>query len=161
MSKSQRVLGYSLIAVGAVSFLAGAVPWFPVFIEGFVIGAMLLGAGAWVLAGRELRAQIRQAIAVLLRKRTTDRRGRAAGSGPVSIDPLLPVRILRMAKDRAGVVTVAQVAIELNVPLSHAEAGLAECVRAGNAVPDYDIAHAHATYRFPEFLPPDPPRLSH
>jgi hypothetical protein len=162
MSKPQRIAGYTLVAVGAVSVLAGAVPWFPVYIEGFVIGAVLLGAGGWVLAGPELRASIRKAIAVLLRKRAADRRGgRAAGSGPVTIDPLLPVRILRLAKDRAGVITVAQVAIELNVPLSHAEAGLAECVRAGNAVPDYDITHAHATYRFPEFLPPDPPRLSH
>ena len=80
---------------------------------------------------------------------------------PLPIDPLLPVRILRLAKDHAGIITVAQVAIELNVPLAHAEAGLAECVRAGNAMPDYDIAHAHPLYRFPEFLPPDPPRLSH
>jgi hypothetical protein len=45
------------------------------------------------------------------------------------------------------------------VPLDQAEAGLAECVRAGNAVPDYDIARAHAVYRFPEFIPPEQPKL--
>jgi hypothetical protein len=78
----------------------------------------------------------------------------------VTIDPLLPVRILRLAKDHEGILTVAQVAIELNVPLDHADAGLAECVRAGNAIPDYDIAHAHPLYKFPEFLAPEPPRLT-
>ena len=162
MNKQQRIVGYSLVAVGGISILAGATPWFPIFLEGFVVGGVFLAAGAWVLAGRELRASVRRALALLLQKRSADRRGSWRGrSGPLSIDPLLPVRILRLAKDHAGIITVAQVAIELNVPLDHAEAGLAECVRAGNAVPDYDIAHAHALYRFPEFLAPEPPRLSH
>ena len=67
------------------------------------------------------------------------------------IDPLLPVRILKLAREHKGTLTVAEVAIGLNVPLDQAEAGLSECVRAGNAIPDYDIARAHALYRFPEF----------
>ena len=50
--------------------------------------------------------------------------------------------------------------MELTVPLDHAEAGLTECVRAGNAIPDYDIPRGHALYRFPEFTAPDSPRLS-
>jgi hypothetical protein len=29
-------------------------------------------------------------------------------------------------------------------------------VRAGNAVPDYDIPRGHELYRFPELLPEDP-----
>ena len=44
--------------------------------------------------------------------------------------------------------------MELNVPLDQAQAGLDECVRAGNAFPDYDIARGHALYRFPEFAVP-------
>lgn len=67
------------------------------------------------------------------------------------IDPLLPVRILKLAREHKGILTVAQVAISLDVPLDQAEAGLSECVRAGNATPDYDIPRAHAFYRFPEF----------
>jgi hypothetical protein len=160
MNRTQRIVGYTLIAVGAVSLFVGASPLFPIGLEAFLIGGLFMASGAWVLAGRELRESIRRALTITWEKRRNGRRGRG-GSGPVTIDPLLPVRILRLAKDHAGIITVAQVAIELNVPLDHAEAGLAECVRAGNALPDYDIAHAHPLYRFPEFLPPDPPRLSH
>ncbi|MGA2481461.1 MAG: hypothetical protein ABSG63_22210 [Spirochaetia bacterium] len=159
MNRAQRIVGYTLIAVGAISIFVGASPLFPIGLEAFVIGGIFMASGAWVLAGKELRETVRRGIAVLLDKRRAGQRGRG-GNGPVTIDPLLPVRILRLAKDHAGIITVAQVAIELNVPLDHAEAGLAECVRAGNAMPDYDIAHAHPLYRFPEFLPPEPPRLS-
>jgi hypothetical protein len=161
LNKPQRIVGYTAIAMGGISLLVGASPLFPIGLEAFLISGFFFAVGAWVLAGRELRASIRRAIAVMLEKRRADRQGSGRGrTGPLSIDPLLPVRILRLAKDHAGIITVAQVAIELNVPLDHAEAGLAECVRAGNAMPDYDITHAHALYRFPEFLPPEPPRLS-
>ena len=70
------------------------------------------------------------------------------------------MRILKLAKGHGGILTVAEVAMDLNVPLDQAEAGLSECVRAGNAVPDYDIQRAHAVFRFPEFLEPDAPRIS-
>jgi len=86
-------------------------------------------------------------------------RGRRKGAAVTGIDPLLPVRILKLARDKGGILSVADVAIGLEVPLDHAEAGLAECVRAGNALPDYDIARAHPIYRFPEFLPPEPHRI--
>jgi hypothetical protein len=64
------------------------------------------------------------------------------------------VRILKLAKSRGGTLTVSEVAIELDVPLDHAEAGLEACVRAGNALPDYDVARGHMLYRFPEFIDP-------
>jgi len=161
MNRHQKILGYGALAVGAVSIIVGASPIFPIFAEAFVIGGAFIAAGAWILAGHELRDAIRRAIGVQLSKRRAERRGvHRAGAGPLTIDPLLPVRILKLARVHEGTLTVAEVAIELNVPLDHAEAGLAECVRAGNAIPDYDIARAHALYRFPEFLAPEPPRLS-
>lgn len=93
--------------------------------------------------------------------RPSPRRLASRGSGPaVPIDPLLPVRILKLAKERAGTLTVAEVAMDLNVPLDQAQAGIDQCVNAGNAVPDYDIPRGLALYRFPEFLTTDQNPLS-
>ncbi len=161
MKDSPRVVGWSAVAFGALCVFVGASPLFPgVHWEGILVGLGSFGAGAWLLAGPELRATFRKAFKVMQQSRTFTRRpaGRrpAAASG---IDPLLPVRILKLAKDKNGILSVADVAMGLDVPLDHAEAGLAECVRAGNAVPDYDIARAHPIYRFPEFLPPEAKRI--
>jgi hypothetical protein len=161
MKDTPRVIGWSAVAFGALCVFVGASPFFPgIHWEGIILGLVSFGAGAWVLAGPELRATFRKALKVLKQSRTSARRpvGRrpAAASG---IDPLLPVRILKLAKDHNGILSVADVAMGLDVPLDHAEAGLAECVRAGNAVPDYDIARAHPVYRFPEFLPPEAKRI--
>jgi hypothetical protein len=161
MSRAQKIVGYGAIALSVVSFLMGLIPWIPVRFEAYAVGVVLFGIGAWVLAGRELRDTIRRAFRAFRQGGTDGRRpGRRTGPASVSIDPLLPVRILKLAKSHAGVLTVAEVAMNLDVPLDHAEAGLSECVRAGNAVPDYDIPRAHPVFRFPEFLEPDPPRIS-
>jgi hypothetical protein len=161
MKLSQRIIGYGAVIIGAISVLVGALPWFGVTVEAYAVGIVFFGAGAWILAGRELRDTAIRALAAARETRRSSRRAtRRPGREPVVIDPLLPVRILRLAREQGGVLTVAQVAMELTVPLDHAEAGLNECVRAGNAIPDYDIPRAHALYRFPEFAEPDPPRLS-
>ena len=161
MSRIQKTLGYGALALSVISFLMGLIPWIPVRFEAYAVGIVLFVAGAWVLAGRELRDTIRRAFRAFQQDRTGGRRN-SGRSGPasVSIDPLLPVRILKLAKGHGGILTVADVAMDLNVPLDQAEAGLSECVRAGNAVPDYDIPRAHAVFKFPEFLEPDAPRLS-
>jgi hypothetical protein len=78
------------------------------------------------------------------------------GTKPPLADPLLPVRILRLAKERGGELTTSTVAMELDVPLDQAVAGLEECVRRGSAFADYDIDRQHALYRFPEFQGPGP-----
>jgi hypothetical protein len=158
MSIAQRIIGYTLLAVGVASIFVGASPLFPIGLEAFLIGTVFLAAGAWVLAGRELRATVRRLIALRMAQRRGARRGADRGESSPA-DPLLPVRILRLAKDHAGVVTLALVAMALDVPLDQAEAGLSACVRAGNAVADYDVTHGHASWRFPEFLPPEQPRL--
>ena len=161
MKLSQRIIGYGAVILGAVRVLVGALPWFGVQVEAYAVGIVFFATGAWVLAGPELRDTAMRAIAAAREARRSSRRAtRRPGRDPVIIDPLLPVRILKLAREMGGTLTVAQVAMELTVPLDHAEAGLNECVRAGNAIPDYDIPRGHAVYRFPEFAEPDPPRLS-
>jgi hypothetical protein len=158
MKSLSRVAGYTVIALGGAAILVGSSPLFPVFFEAFLVGGLLIAVGLWVLAGRDLRNLLRRAA-------RTSRAGgafhgaRSQKRPPVVIDPLLPVRILKLAKSREGTLTVSDVAIDLNVPLDHAEAGLEACVRAGNALPDYDVARGHMLYRFPEFLAREDPSI--
>lgn len=151
MKDLSRVAGYTVIGLGGAAILVGSSPIFPVFLEAFIVGGLLIAVGLWILAGRDLRSLLRRAA------RAGRRPGASRGAGtqrrpPTVIDPLLPVRILKLAKAREGTLSVSDVAIELNVPLDHAEAGLEACVRAGNALPDYDVARGHMLYKFPEFL---------
>jgi hypothetical protein len=149
--RPRRFVGYSLLAAGALATLVGASPIFPVYAEAFVAGGFLAGAGLWVLAGPELRALIGRAASLKLR-------GRGKNRSPAAIDPLLPVRILKLARENHGLLTVAEVAMGLNIPIDEAEAGLSECVRTGNAAPDFDVLRARAQYRFAEFLDGTPTR---
>jgi hypothetical protein len=164
MKSSQRIVGWGLVALGAVNLFVGASPIFPIGIEAFVLGGAFFVAGAWVLAGKELRGTIRMGLRAWgeMRKSHGARQFplRRIGPSTVLTDPLLPVRILKLARLEHGTLTVAQVAMELNVPLEQAQAGLDECVRAGNALPDYDIHRGLAVYTFSEFTEPDPQRLS-
>ncbi len=155
MKSLQRTIGWSLVGLGAVSVFVGASPLFHAVIEPLIAGGLLFIAGAWMLAGKELRGTVRRGLRTARDTRFSTRRSRLRGPGP-QIDPLLPVRILKLARAHGGVLTIAEVAIELNVPLEHARAGISECVRTGNAVADYDIPRGHELYRFPE-LTPGPP----
>jgi len=146
--RPRRVIGYSLLGAGALAIIVGASPIFPIYTEAFVAGGILGAAGLWVLAGPELRALIRKALTIKLGG--GERRRRAATR--TMIDPLLPVRILKLAREHHGLLTVAEVAMGLNIPIDQAEAGLSECVRTGNALPDFDVPGAGAQYRFEEFL---------
>jgi hypothetical protein len=69
------------------------------------------------------------------------------------IDPLLPVRVLKLAEGREGSLTVSMVAIALNVGLDECQVALDELVRKGAANVDIDLSTGVATYRFPEFQP--------
>ncbi len=69
------------------------------------------------------------------------------------IDPLLPVRVLKLAEARSGVVTVSSVAMALNVGLDECQLALDELVRKGAAGVDVDMSTGIASYSFPEFLP--------
>ena len=169
MKSASRVVGWILVACGAASVFVGVSPLFEVRFEAYALGVGCFAAGAWVLAGKELRDTIRRGLRAARQLRQSSRgadRGSApassrhGGAGALLADRLLPVKILKLAQKHGGVLTVARVAMELNVPLDQAQAGLEECVRAGNALPDYDISRGHALYRFPEFTEDGPPRLT-
>jgi hypothetical protein len=68
-------------------------------------------------------------------------------------DHLLPVRVLKLAESRGGVLTVSAVAMSLDVELDAAQWALDELVRKGAASVDVDIANGVASYSFPEFMP--------
>ncbi len=163
-----------------MSVFIGVSPLFEVRLEAYLLGIGLFGAGAWLLAGKDLRDTIRLGLRAARQARNSSKgflrgpargaqgrsaagrnaagrnaAGRSAAGSPPLLDQLLPVKILKLAQQQGGVLTVARVAMELNVPLDQAQAGLDECVRAGNALPDYDLTHGHALYRFPEFSDPD------
>jgi hypothetical protein len=157
MKNLQRTIGWGLVGLGAVSVFVGASPIFHAVIEPLIAGGVLFVAGAWVLAGRDLRDTVRKGLRAARGARLSTRRSSLRGPG-AQIDPLLPVRILKLARAHGGVLTVAEAAIELNVPLAHARAGISECVRTGNAIPDYDISRGHELYRFPELTPGEPDR---
>ena len=76
-------------------------------------------------------------------------RARHAAHDPATVDPLLPERILALARKLGSTLTVSQVARELAVSAGQAEAGLEACVRAGDALPEYDVARRQMLYRFP------------
>jgi hypothetical protein len=79
--------------------------------------------------------------------------GDSPGPSARRIDPLLPVRVLKLAEARSGVLTVSSVAMALNVGLDECQSALDELVRKGAANADVDIATGVASYTFPEFLP--------
>ena len=157
MKNIQRTIGWGLVGLGAVSVFVGASPIFHAVIEPLIAGGVLFVAGAWMLAGKDLRDTVRKGIRAARDARGSTRRSSLRGPS-LQIDPLLPVRILKLARAHDGILTVAEVAIELNVPLEHARAGISECVRTGNAVADYDIPRGHELYRFPELTPGEPDR---
>ena len=77
------------------------------------------------------------------------------GNGEVKLkpgDPLLSVRVLRLASEKKGRLTVAQTAIALNVPLDQVEGALDECVKRGSASMEVNPQTGLTTYCFPEFL---------
>ncbi len=143
MTKSKRAFGYVLLTLGGICTFVFLSPIFPIGLEAFLVGGIFFAAGAWVLAGHDVQ-------------RTLRRRMRDTGRRPVvTIDPLLPVRILRLARERAGSITLSDVATALDVPLEQAEEGLRECVRTGNAIEDFDIPRGYTIYLFPEFMSPE------
>lgn len=143
MQKPRRAFGYTLFAFGGICTVVFLSPIFPIGVEAFLLGGIFFAAGAWVLVGRDMKKSFRHWIHDVGRRPA------------ISIDPLLPVRILRLAREKAGSITVSDVATALDVPLDQAEEGLRACVRAGNAIEDFDIPRGYTLFRFPEFMTPE------
>ncbi|MGQ9630628.1 MAG: hypothetical protein ACUVXI_09995 [bacterium] len=146
-SRWRRIVGYLLVSLGVLNIINfySPVPIPTVGVVAFVAGAILVGCGVYLINWSDF-----DWIDLLKRRKGKSEKPQ------VKIDPMLPVRILKLAKEQGGILTVSTVAMELNVPLDHAEEGLEVCVGKGSAIPDFDLSRGQAItfYRFPEFVPP-------
>jgi hypothetical protein len=141
---SKTRLGILLVVLGIVTMP------FVRFGDQFLLISLLLVSFGTANIVREVggRDRIRRLLGSM--RRSTD----AGPSGPSSrIDPLLPVRVLKLAEARSGVLTVSAVAMALNVGLDECQLALDELVRKGAANVDVDLSTGVASYLFPEFLP--------
>lgn len=151
----RRILGWVLVCFGGLSILDmfSPVPVPTVGITAVVSGLIALTAGFYFLYLSEMDW-------MSLLKRSVSNKEREQAARDARIDPLIPVEILRVAREKGGLITVSMAAMELDKPLDVVEAGLRECVRRGAARQDFDAARDTVVYRFPEFLPPaDNPKL--
>ncbi len=144
----RRIAGNGLIVFGVLNILNfyAPRPLPTIGLSAFVFGGLLVVAGILLRRKRKESAADRRTSS----KNLFGANGREAGSGMG--DPLLPVRALRLASQKGGRLTIAQAAMELDVPLNAAEAALDECAAKGTATVEVDPANGIATYRFPEFL---------
>jgi hypothetical protein len=116
--------------------------------EFLLVSAFLLAFGA-VRIVRDLGVKDRLGNLMGSMRRPVETQAKA----PPKIDPLLPVRVLKLAESRSGVITVSTVAMALNVGLDECQLALDELVRKGAANVDVDLSTGVASYSFPEFLP--------
>jgi hypothetical protein len=146
----RRILGYALAVFGGLSIL----DWFsPIPIP--TTGPAAIISGAVAMAVGFYFIYLSDVDWVSLLKRSVSRKeDREKAAQEARIDPMIPVEILRIAREKGGLLTISVAAMELNMPLDVVEAGLRECVRRGAARGDFDETRDTVVYRFPEFLPP-------
>ena len=144
----RRIAGWFLIGLGLANIANFMAPK-PIPTVGagaFIAGGLLIVAG---LAVNGLGPALAERIRLLLRSETAPRK-----AVPRPIDPLLPVRILKLAEKRSGRLTVSVAAMSLEIGLDQAQAGLEELERRGAASSEIDEETGLMAWRFPEFLPP-------
>jgi uncharacterized membrane protein YbaN (DUF454 family) len=139
----KKILGTVLVVLGVISI---TLP----FTREFILISLVLIAFGTVTIARDVGDKER--VGRLLRSMRRDRAPEAKGTSP-RIDPLLPVRVLKLAESRRGSLTVSAVAMALNVGLDECQLALDELVRKGAANVDIDLSTGVANYVFPEFLP--------
>jgi hypothetical protein len=141
-----RIAGYALLIIGCVSVIDffSPIPIPTIGASALITGFLLITAGVFALIPDK------KALALKFRGLFVSH----SRPAPPPIDPLIPVRILKLARDHQGVLTVSTVAVGLNIPLETAETGLDVCVHSGQAAADFDMTREVKVYRFPEFLPP-------
>ncbi|MBN2351148.1 MAG: hypothetical protein JXD23_01165 [Spirochaetales bacterium] len=140
-----RIFGYGFLIFGILSVIDffSPIPIPSAGVSAIVSGLFFIALGAFLLIP-DKPARFR---------RLADRLRRRSRPFP-DIDPLIPVKILKLARERGGVLTLAETAVELSLSLPKAEAGLDECVRNGLAAADFDMEREIKYYRFHEFMPP-------
>lgn len=135
--------GIGLIVFGILNIIDIASPLIPtVGPSAIVVGLACIGGGLALMGGWKERFA---ALMAPLRRGIADKRR--------AVNPLLPVKVLKLASVKGGSLTVSAVAMSLDIGLDDAQAALDELVRKGAADADVDLTTGVATYSFPEFLP--------
>jgi len=148
--KIRRVVGIGFVILGILNIIDIGSPLIPTIgLQALIVGGIFIVAGAFLMrpespSRREPASRLRTFFSSLRPGSSEPRR---------RIDPLLPVRTLRLAESRRGELTVSSVAMDLEVSLDDAQEALDELVRKGAATAEVDLGSGVATYRFPEFLP--------
>jgi len=145
----RRLAGAGLIGLGVANILNF---WAPVPVPTVGPSAFIIG-GLLVLGGFYLRLPQGSSGRIVW-----DRLFGAARLGaarPKPVDPMLAVRVLKLASESGGSLTVSQAAIKLNVALDDAQAALDECAVKGTAYIQVDEATGIPAYKFPEFYKGD------
>ncbi len=152
----RKIAGTGCIALGVLSILNF---WAPVPVptvgpSAFISGGLLILLGLFLRTPRDGSGRIEWGrLAGLLRPSGGAAKAKAALGRPA--DPLLTVKVLRLAAESKGRLTVSQAAMSLDVPLDAAQAALDECALKGMAYIDVHGETGISTYCFPEFLPKD------
>ncbi len=157
----RRFFSYASLAIGAVNILNFWAPR-PIPTIGpsaFIIGGIFIVFGLILRSDPNSRINWKGLAGLISRKASLDKSGRPLSPGETAArtngpqDRLLPVRVLKLASENGGHLTIAQTAIELSVPLDEAEKALDECAAKGAAYIDIEPSNGLAIYRFPEYLP--------
>ncbi|MBN1241206.1 MAG: hypothetical protein JXA15_00705 [Spirochaetales bacterium] len=144
----RRLIGWGLIGLGIANILNFMAPRpIPTVGAGAIVSGIILIIAGLGVSG--LGTAIGGRLRLLLRSETAPRK-----AAPRPIDPLLPVRILKLAEKRSGKLTVSAAAMALEIGLDQAQAGLEELERRGAASSEIDEETGLMAWRFPEFLPP-------
>ncbi len=147
--KLRRIAGIGCVVFGVLNIIDLGDPLIPTMgLQAIIVGGLFIAGGAFLLrpegSGRPRLSNLFPGSR------------RAVGEPERRIDPLLPVRVLKLAEQRKGALTVSAVAMALEVGLDDAQAALDELARKGAASAEIDLGSGLATYRFPEFSPPRP-----
>jgi hypothetical protein len=152
----RAIAGTGCIVIGVLSILNfwAPVPVPTVGASAFISGGLFILLGLFLRMPRDGSGRIEWGrLAGLLRASGGGKEAKA--SPPRIADPLLTVKVLRLASESQGRLSVSQVAIRLNVPLDAAQAALDECALKGVAYIDVNDDTGISSYCFPEFLPKD------
>lgn len=144
----RRLVGWGLIGLGLANIVNFMAPRpIPTVGAGAIVSGVILVMAGLGVSG--LGTAIGERLRLLLRSEAAPRK-----AAPRPVDPMLPVRLLKLAERRGGRLTVSVAAMSLEIGLDQAQAALEELERRGAASSEIDESTGLLTWRFPEFLPP-------
>jgi hypothetical protein len=146
--KIKKIIGNIFIVFGILNIINF---WAPRPIPTVGLSAILVGA-FFIISGMILRipdtsGKIRWDRLIRSKNSTKNEK-----KEKITFDPLLSVRVLKLASQKKGRLTVAQTAISLEIPIDQAEASLDDCVTRGIARIEIDPATGLTYYYFSEFI---------